>query len=168
MQAGSSPVSERHHGEGNGSPLQSSCLENPVDKGAWWATVHEITKRWTWVTELHPVGLRATLLQSGLILTNDICSDPASKQGHILRWGLNMVALMVKNLPAVWGPQVLSLGWEDPLEERMATHSSILAWRIPWAEEPGGLESMGSQRVGHDWANNTFPFCEFRVMQFSL
>ena len=61
-----------------------------------------------------------------------------------------MGALMVKNLPAVWGPQVLSLGWEDPLEERMATHSSILAWRIPWAEEPGGLESMGSQRVGHD------------------
>ena len=61
-----------------------------------------------------------------------------------------MVALMVKNLPAVWGPQVLSLGWEDPLEERMATHSSILAWRIPWAEEPGGLVFMGSHRVGHD------------------
>ena len=61
-----------------------------------------------------------------------------------------MVALTVKNLPAVWEPQVLSLGWEDPLEERMATHSSILAWRIPWTEEPGGLPSMGSQRVGHD------------------
>ena len=60
-----------------------------------------------------------------------------------------MVALTVKNLPAVWEPQVLSLGWEDPLEERMATHSSILAWRIPWTEEPGGLPSMGSQRVGH-------------------
>ena len=43
-----------------------------------------------------------------------------------------------------------SLGWEDPLEEEMATHSSILAWRIPWTEEPGGLQSMGSQRVGHD------------------
>ena len=45
---------------------------------------------------------------------------------------------------------VQSLGWEDPLEEGMATHSSILAWRIPWTEEPGGLPSMGSQRVGHD------------------
>ena len=48
--------------------------------------------------------------------------------------------------------QVQSLGWEDPLEKGMATHSSILAWRIPWTEEPGRLESMGSQRVGHDWA----------------
>ena len=46
--------------------------------------------------------------------------------------------------------RVQSLGWEDPLEEDMATHSSVLAWRIPWTEEPGGLESMGSQRVGHD------------------
>ena len=46
---------------------------------------------------------------------------------------------------------VLSLGWEDPLEKEMATHSSILAWRIPWAEEPGGLQSTGSQRVRHDW-----------------
>ena len=46
--------------------------------------------------------------------------------------------------------QVRSLGWEDPLEKGMATHSSILAWEIPWAEEPGGLESMGSQRVGQD------------------
>ena len=46
--------------------------------------------------------------------------------------------------------QVQSLGWEDPLEEEMATHSSILAWRIPWTEEPGGLQSVGSQRVGHN------------------
>jgi len=45
---------------------------------------------------------------------------------------------------------VLPLGWEDPLEEEMTTHSSILAWRIPWIEEPGGLQSMGLQRVGHD------------------
>ena len=53
---------------------------------------------------------------------------------------------------------VWSLDWKDPLEKRMATNSSILAWRIPWTEEPGGLQSMGSQRVGHDWATNTFPF----------
>ena len=57
---------------------------------------------------------------------------------------------MVKNLPAMWETPVRSLGWEDPLEEGMAAHSSILAWRIPWTEEPGGLQSMGSQRVGHD------------------
>ena len=56
---------------------------------------------------------------------------------------------MGKNLPAVQEIQVQSLGWEDPLEKGMATHSSILAWRIPWTEEPGGLQSMGSQRVRH-------------------
>ena len=59
-------------------------------------------------------------------------------------------AQMVKNLPAVWETLVPSLGWEDPLEEEMATHSRILAWRIPWTEEPGGLQSPGSQRVRHD------------------
>ena len=57
---------------------------------------------------------------------------------------------MVKNLPAMQETQVLSLGMEDALEKGMATHSSILAWRIPWAEEPGGLQSMGLQRIGHD------------------
>ena len=57
---------------------------------------------------------------------------------------------MVKNLPAMQETQVQSLGWEDPLEEGMATHPSFLAWSIPWTEEPGGLESIGSQRVGHD------------------
>ena len=57
---------------------------------------------------------------------------------------------MVKNLPAMLETRVQSLGQEDPLEKRMATHSRILAWRIPWAKEPGGLQSMGSQRVRHD------------------
>ena len=56
----------------------------------------------------------------------------------------------VNNLPAMKETWVQSLGWEDPLAREMATHSSILAWEIPWTEEPGGLQSMGSQRVGHD------------------
>ena len=60
------------------------------------------------------------------------------------------MAQIVKNLPAMQETWVLSLGQEDPLEKEMATQSSILAWRIPWTEEPGGLQSMGSQRVGHD------------------
>ena len=60
------------------------------------------------------------------------------------------VAQSVKNLPAVQKTRVRSLGWEDPLEKEMATHSSILAWKISWIEEPRGLQSMGSQRVGHD------------------
>jgi len=65
-----------------------------------------------------------------------------------LPWGS-----VVKSLPAVQETQemwVQSLGWEDPLEEEMATHSSILAWRIPWTEDPGGLQAMGLQRVGHN------------------
>ena len=56
---------------------------------------------------------------------------------------------MVKCLPTMWETQVQSLGWEDLLEKEMATHSSILAWKMPWTEEPGRLQSMGSQRVGH-------------------
>ena len=83
-------------GEGNGSPLQYSCLENPVDGGAWWAAVHRVAQSQTWLR------------------------------------GLSM--------PACIG-------------EGMATHSSVLAWRIPGTGEPGGLPSMGSHRVGHDWSN---------------
>ena len=60
------------------------------------------------------------------------------------------MAQMVKNLPAMQETRVRSLGGEDPLEKEMATHSSILAWRIPWTEKPGGLQSMGLQRVGRD------------------
>ena len=63
---------------------------------------------------------------------------------------MSLVVKMVKNLSAVQETQVRSLGWEDPLEEGMAIHSSILAWRIPWTEEPAGLQSTGSKRVGHD------------------
>ena len=63
----------------------------------------------------------------------------------------SLVAQRVKRLPAMWKTQVWSLGWNDPLEKEMATHSSILAWRIPGVEEPGRLLSAGSQRVGHDW-----------------
>ena len=71
--------------------------------------------------------------------------------------------LRLKYLPAVQEPWFQSLGQEDPLEKEMTTHSSNLAWEITWTEEPGGLQSMGSQRVGHDWATNTFTlsfFCE--------
>ena len=62
----------------------------------------------------------------------------------------SLVAQMVKRLPTVRETRVRSLGWEDPLQKEMATHSSTLAWKIPWMEERGRLQSMGSQRVGHD------------------
>ena len=64
--------------------------------------------------------------------------------------GASPVAQMVKNLPALQETRVQSLDQEDPLEKGMAIHSSIFAWEIPWTEEPGSLQSMGSQRVGHD------------------
>ena len=66
-----------------------------------------------------------------------------------------LVAQMVKNLPAMQETQVWSLGWEEPLEKGRATHFSTLTWKIPWTEEPGGLQSMGLQRVGHHWTTTT-------------
>ena len=66
----------------------------------------------------------------------------------------SLVAQMLKRLPTMRETWVQSLGREDLLEKEMATHSSILAWKIPWTEEPGRLQSMGSQRVGHDWTTS--------------
>ena len=86
-------------GEGDGTPLQYSCLENPMDGGAWWAAVHGVTKSRTWLSDL-----------------------PFTFHFHAL-------------------------------EKEMATHSSVLAWRIPGMREPGGLPSMGSHRVGDDWSD---------------
>ena len=74
---------------------------------------------------------------------------PSLAQQNISGFDL-LVAQKVKNLFAMWETQVQFLGREDPLEKGMATHSSILIWRIPWAKEPDGLQSMGSQRAGHD------------------
>ena len=84
---------------------------------------------------------------------------PVSVTGHVVTariynyllppWA-SLVTQMVKNLPAVQETQVKSLSWEDTLEKAMATHSSILAWRIPWMEEPDGIQSMGLQRIRHN------------------
>ena len=70
----------------------------------------------------------------------------------------SLVAQMVKNPPAMQETWVQSMDWEGPLKGETATHSRILAWRIPWTEEPGGLQSMGLLRLRHDWATHTFPF----------
>ena len=74
---------------------------------------------------------------------------------ELLQVPASLVAQVVKNPPAMQETQVWSLGWEDPLEKGMATHSSILAWRIPWTEETGALQYMRLQRVRHNWATNT-------------
>ena len=104
--------------EGNGNPLQYSCLENPMDGEAWQAIVHGVTNS---QTRLSDFTFRASL-----------------------------VAQRLKRLPAMRETWVRSLGWGAPLEKEMATHSTILAWKIPWTKEPGGPQSMGSQRVRHD------------------
>ena len=72
-----------------------------------------------------------------------------STVGNFFVWA-SLLAQIIKNPPAMQETWVRSLGWEDLLEKGTATHSTILAWRIPWTEEAGGLQSMGSQRVGHD------------------
>ena len=90
---------ETYFGEGNGTPLQYPCLENPMDGGAWWAAVHGVAKSQTRLSDF-------TLIF------------------HF-----------------------------HALEKELAAHSNVLAWRIPGTEEPGGLLSMGSHRVGHDWSD---------------
>ena len=88
-------------------------------------------------------------LQSGVAKSQTRLSDFAFHfQSICKQFWASLVARMVKNPPAVQETWVRSLVWEDPLEKGMATHSSILAWRIPWTEEPGGLQSMGSQESG--------------------
>ena len=72
----------------------------------------------------------------------------------VVSYASSLMAEVVKNPPAMQETWVWSLGWEHPLEEEMATLSSMLAWRIPWTEEPGGLQSMWSQRAGHEWVAN--------------
>ena len=103
-------------GEVNGNPLQCSCLENPRDHRAWWAAVYGVAQSWTQLRQL------------------------SSSSRQIGR--KSQVVLVVKNLPAKAGymrDMGLISAQEDPLEEEMASHSSILAWRIPWTEEPGRL-----------------------------
>ena len=112
---------EKIPGEGHGNPLLYCCLKNPVDRGAWQATVHRVAKSLTRLSDSFP-------------------------SFQITR-GFN--SQMVKYLPTMRETWVRSLGREDPLEKEMATHSSTLAWKIPWTEEHGRLQSMGFQRVGH-------------------
>ena len=105
-----------------------------MDREAWWATVHSITESDSTEVTLHAC-MHHEFLKTVLLMRP------------------SLIAQSVKNLPAVQETQemqVQSLGQEDPLEAGMATHFSILAWRIPWTEEPGGLQSMRSQRVKHN------------------
>ena len=116
------PESGRSPGEGNGNPLQYSCLENSMDRGAWQATVHGVAKSQTRLSDQQTdtrLNTRSYLQHAGSLVA------------AYAIWA-SLVAQLVKNPPAMRETWVQSLGWEDPLEKGKATHSSILAWRIPW------------------------------------
>ena len=120
--------------------------------------------QWNELT-LHPpmcLSLACLLPPSGPTLLS-LCSRRSISQALlssdlVTTFWASLVVQTVKNLTEMREIRVRSLGWEDPLEEGMAAQSSILAWRIPWTEEPGGLQSMGSQRVRHDRETFTFTF----------
>ena len=108
-----------------------------------------------------PVGMISITLMVVQAYGNDL-AFPLGLWGTYLNWPFwvpwlvaSLMSQPIKYLPAEQETWVWSLGWEDSLEEGLATHSSVLACRIPWTEEPGGRRSVGSQRGGHDWATNT-------------
>ena len=111
-----------------------------------------------------------TCLQSHsqLSLITRLSTDQNSSLLTVSTIWASLVAQMVKNLPAMWEMWVGSLGWENPLEKGIATHSSILAWTIPWTEELSGLQSTGSQRVGRNCVINTCSFhnCFYCIKYF--
>ena len=116
-------------GEGNGNPLQCSCLENPRDGGAWWAAVYGVAQSRTRLKRLSSISTYIETSQAALVVKN-----PPANAGD------------ARDAVSICG-----------LGRSMATGSSILAWRVPWTAETGGLHgvamgSMGSQRVGQDWA----------------
>ena len=105
-------------------------------------------------------GWRISFCCRFVLVLKILSSKSGNSESHFLCYldilGASLVAQKIENLPATRETQVQSLGREDPLEKGIATHPSTLPWRIPWTEEPGWLQFIGVQRVGHDWATNTF------------
>ena len=138
-----------------------------------WACTHKVNKTWTALLSLcysfwylHACILVS--LEEKWGRESNICCVFATCQTlyllmilfsvHSILFRVSLVAWLVKNLPVMRDTWVRSLGWEDTLEKGMATHPSILGWRITGTEEPGRLQSMRLQRVGHSWAPSTFTF----------
>ena len=107
---------------------------------------------------LMTVQLIFLILRISIKTTTKKSIKPALNVGRVISYCPSsfLVVQRVKHPPAKQKTWVRSLGQEDPLEKEIATHSCILTWRIPWTQESGGLQSMGSQRVGHDWMTNTY------------
>ena len=136
--------------------LEFSVLASSCNSSFWW---NVITRSLPWL--LYFKGEPPATVPSFPILIYILCSAVTSWYYKYLCTCIDCASLMtqiVKVLPAVWEARVQSLGWEDVPENRMATHSNILAWRIPWTEESGGIQSTGSQRVGHNWVPDTSTF----------
>ena len=130
------PELRRSPGEGNGNPLQYSCLGNPMDRGAWQVTVHGIAKSRTWLNRFSLSHHKAAFGR-GLCICGSAGKESACNMGDL------------SSIPG--------LG-RSPGEGN--SHSSILAWEIPWTEESGGLQSMGSQLS--DWTHTIFTACTLR------
>ena len=147
--------------EGNGTPVQYSCLENPTDGGAWWAAVHGVSKSQTRLCDFHYYHHSFLNTWQKVYFVH--------RHFHIViieEYGTPLQHSCLENPMdrGAWWAAVhgitKSRTWLNDftfhfhaLEKEMATHSSVLAWRIPGAGEPGGLPSMGSHRVGHGWSN---------------
>ena len=125
--------------------VSSLGWEDPLEEGMEWTLKGSF-----------PLGLTGliSLLSKGLWRV--FSSITVQKHQFFGAQLTSMVLQTVKRLSTMRETQVWSLGWEDPLEREIAIHSSTIAWKIPWTEEPGRLQSMGSQRVGHDWATSLF------------
>ena len=156
-------------GEGNGNSLHCSCLENPRNGEAWWAAISGVTQSWTrlkrhssssssssssvciWAFPGSSAGKESTrnVGDPGWIPGSGRSAGEGIGNTQQYSWA-SLLAQMVKNPPAMWETWVRSLDWEGSLEKETATHCSVQAWRIPWTEDPGRVQSMGSQRVGHD------------------
>ena len=152
------------HGEGNGTLLQYPCLENPMDRGAWWAAVPGVVKSLTRLSDF-TFTFHFHTLENEMATHSSILAWRIPGTGSLVGcrlWGrtesdttevtqqqqqqqrTSLVAQTVKHLCTMWETRVRSLGREDPLEKDMATHSSILTWKIPWMDEPYRLQSLGS------------------------
>ena len=134
---GSIPESGRSPGGGHGNPLQYSCLKKPMDRGIWQATVHRFAKNWT----------RLTWEGNGTPLQYSCLENP-------MGGGAWWAAVHWVSKSRTWLSDFTFTFHFHALEKKMATHSNVLAWRIPGTGEPGGLPSMGSHRVRHDWSDS--------------
>ena len=142
-----------------------------VNSGSWWWTGRPDVLRFMqsqrighdWLTELNWTEMNFhPLLERGYMWAVSV--SELKYLMSVIKLETSLVAQMVKHLSTMWETWVWSLGGEDLLEKEMATHSSFLAWKIPWMEAPNRLQSMESQRVGHDWATElNWRYCSFYV-----